>query len=206
MAKNYQPLYFSITFLVRNLVFRPFGGIKVLHGDRVPMSGAVIIAANHTSFADPPVVACATGRRMNFMAKSELFKPPVFGPLIRKVGAFPVHRGEADTEAIRKTLSLLADGEAILVFPEGGRGDGKTLQPANKGVTLLARKSGAAVLPVGIVGAQKWLPHGAKFPKRQRITVNFGKPFTYSQASEEGDFGKVLMMRIVDLIAEAGGP
>ncbi len=170
------------------------------------MSGPVIVAANHTSFGDPPVVACATTRRLNFMAKSELFKPFLFGSLIRRIGAFPVHRGEADTEAIRMTLDLLKDGEAVLVFPEGRRGGGLELLPANKGVTLLARKSGAPVLPVGVCNTDKWLPHGAKFPRRTRLTVNFGVPFTYSEIGENAKekFGEVLMERIAELVREGG--
>lgn len=173
------------------------------------MEGPLIVAANHVSFADPPAVACATNRRLNFMAKSELFKPPLFGPFIRRLGAFPVHRGEADTEAVRKTLELLSKGEAVLVFPEGGRGDGKTLGQANKGVTLLARKSGAAVIPVGLVGTREWLPPGAKFPRRKRITAAFGEPFTYAEiqqqfGSEAKDkFAEELMSRIAALIKQA---
>ncbi len=208
--RNWDSVYFAVTFGIRNLIFRPFGGIRVMHGEQVPMEGALIVAANHTSFGDPPVVACATGRRLNFMAKAELFKPPIFGSLIRRLGAFPVHRGEADTEAIRHTLDLLAEGEAVLVFPEGGRGDGKTLQPANKGVTLLARKSGAQVIPVGLCDTDKWLPYGAKLPKRQRVTASFGVPFSFADfetkyGREAKDmFGKILMERIAELMREGG--
>lgn len=208
--RNWDPAYFAVTFGIRNLIFRPFGGIRVMHGERVPMEGPLIVAANHTSFGDPPAVACATGRRLNFMAKAELFKPPIFGPLIRRLGAFPVHRGEADTEAIRHTLDLLAQDEAVLVFPEGGRGDGKTLQPANKGVTLLARKSGAQVIPVGICDTDKWLPQGSKFPRRQGVTVSFGAPFSFvdveSKYGREAEdmFGKILMERIAELMREGG--
>ena len=174
------------------------------------MEGSVIVAANHASFADPPVVAISTNRRLNFMAKAELFKPPIFGPLIRRIGAFPVHRGVADTEAVKHTLALLDDGEAVLVFPEGGRGDGKTLGEANKGVTLLAMKSGARVLPVGVAGTHKWLPHGAKFPKRVRLTVSFGEPFTFAEVQERYGkdaremFGRILMEKIAELVREGG--
>jgi 1-acyl-sn-glycerol-3-phosphate acyltransferase len=144
------------------------------------------------------------------MAKAELFKPPVFGPLIRRIGAFPVHRGVADTEAVKHTLALLADGEAVLVFPEGGRGDGKTLGEPNKGVTLLAMKSGAPVLPVGVAGSHRWLPQGAKFPRRVRLTVAFGEPFTfaYIQRGHGTDarnaFGPIIMEKIAVLVREGG--
>lgn len=174
------------------------------------MEGAVIVAANHASFADPPVVAISTNRRLNFMAKAELFKPPFFGPLIRRIGAFPVQRDVADTAAVKHTLALLADGEAVLVFPEGGRGDGKVLGEANKGVTLLAMKSGARVQPVGIAGSHLWLPQGAKFPRRVRLTVSYGEPFTFAdvQASHGKEareaFGSILMEKIAELVREGG--
>jgi 1-acyl-sn-glycerol-3-phosphate acyltransferase len=210
LAKNADPVYFAVLNFVRHIIFPPFGGVRVLHRERMPMEGAVIVAANHASFADPPVVAISTNRRLNFMAKSELFKPPIFGPLIRRIGAFPVHRGVADTEAVKHTLALLADGEAVLVFPEGGRGDGKTLGEANKGVTLLAMKSGAPVLPVGVAGSHKWLPQGAKFPRRVRLTVSFGEPFTFAEVQEQHGkeardmFGKILMEKIAELVREGG--
>jgi 1-acyl-sn-glycerol-3-phosphate acyltransferase len=209
VARNFDPIYAFVRFTVRNLVFRPFGGIRAVHTERIPMEGALIVAANHTSFADPPLVACSQTRRLRFMAKAELFKP-VFGAIIRRVGAFPVHRGEADMEAVRTTLRLLAEGEAVLVFPEGARGDGKTLRPANKGVTLLARKSGAKVLPVGICDTDRWLPAGAKLPRRKRLTIVFGEPFTYAdieaahgEAAKE-QFGLELMSRIAALVREGG--
>lgn len=210
MAKNADPVYFTVLSLVRYGVFPPFGGVRVLHRERMPMEGAVIVAANHASFADPPVVAVSTNRRLNFMAKAELFKPPIFGPLIRRIGAFPVHRGVADTEAVKHTLALLADGEAVLVFPEGGRGDGKTLGEPNKGVTLLAMKSGALVLPVGVAGSHLWLPQGAKFPRRVRLTVSFGEPFRFSDVQRDhgpearSRFGEVLMQKIAELVREGG--
>ncbi|MDQ2985501.1 MAG: 1-acyl-sn-glycerol-3-phosphate acyltransferase [Armatimonadota bacterium] len=210
MAKNADPIYFAVLNFVRYGVFLPFGGVRVLHGERMPMSGPVILAANHASFADPPVVAVSTNRRLNFMAKAELFKPPVFGPLIRRIGAFPIQRDVADTAAVKHTLALLADGEAVLVFPEGGRGDGKTLGEANKGVTLLAMKSGAPVLPVGIAGTHLWLPQGAKFPRRARLTVAFGEPFTFSAVEgrhgkdARNAFGDILMEKIAELVREGG--
>jgi 1-acyl-sn-glycerol-3-phosphate acyltransferase len=210
LAKNADPVYFAVLNFVRYCIFPPFGGVRVLHRERMPMEGAVIVAANHASVADPPVVAISTNRRLNFMAKAELFKPPVFGPFIRRIGAFPVHRGVADTEAVKHTLALLADGEAVLMFPEGGRGDGSTLGEANKGVTLLAMKSGAPVLPVGVAGTHKWLPAGAKFPRRVKLTVAFGEPFTFADVqSEHGKearnmFGIILMERIAALVREGG--
>lgn len=180
-----------------------------MYSERFPKSGAVIVASNHASFADPPAAACASPRQLRFMAQAQLFVP-IFGGLIGRLGAFPVHRGEADTQAIRTALDCLANGEALLVFPEGRRGDGKVLLPANKGLSLLARKSGAWVLPVGICNTHKKLPKGAKFVRFCRVTVVFGEPFRYqnvvdgSDGDLKKDFGNFLMERIAELMREGG--
>jgi 1-acyl-sn-glycerol-3-phosphate acyltransferase len=178
---------------VRYCVFTPLGGFRVEGLANVPLQGPLIVAANHVSFADPPAIGCAMPRPVRFMAQAGLFKPPIFGPTIRKLGAFPVHRGEADKAAIRHALELLDQGWALLVFPEGRRGDGQRLGPANRGVELLAKRSGAPVLPAGILGTARWLPKGAKIPRPTRITVRFGEPFAWDASF---NFDERLMMEI----------
>lgn len=201
--------YWLIRGLVKWCFFRLWGGFRVLHSERFPKSGGVIVASNHTSFADPPAAGCASPRQLRFMAQAQLFVP-IFGALIRRLGSFPVHRGEADTQAIRTALECLARGEALLVFPEGRRGDGKVLLPANKGISLLARKSGAWILPVGICNTHKKLPKGAKFAKFCRVTVVFGEPFRYQDVVDDSggkskeEFGDFLMERIAELMREGG--
>lgn len=202
--------YDFVRWFVRNTFFRLTGGLKGIGRENVPKEGAVIIAPLHVSNLDPPAVACTCPRRLNFMAKEELFKVPVLGPIIRSLDAFPVKRGEGDTEAIRHTISQLEKGATVLVFPEGTRGDGVHLQPINKGVTMLARRSGAWVVPVGMVGTHKVLPKGQSKPKWHKIRVVYGKPFRYSdiQAANEREarelFADKLQSEIVRLCHENG--
>lgn len=197
--------------VVRHVVMRLLGGYRRRHAERVPMIGPLIVAPVHFSFIDPPLVGCAMPRALRFMAKEELFRAPVFGPLIRSVGSFPVRRGAGDVEAIKLAIELLKAGNAVLVFPEGTRGDGRTLQPINQGVALLAKRSGAPVLPVGVSGTERVLPRGAKFPRRRRMTVVFGEPLRYADVT--GDlpdrvarerFGEELARRLIALTREAG--
>ncbi len=211
MARERDLFYKFVRFKVRWLFFGPLGGLSVVHRGRVPESGPVILAPNHVSFLDPPAVACSSRRHLRFMAQHDLFKSPIFGWLIRRLGSFPVRRGKADTTAIRTALRVLQNGEALLVFPEGGRGDGRTLQSANKGVTLLALMSGAAVVPVGICNTDRMMPKGAKFPRRSRVTVVFGEPFTYAEVESrlgrkeaKRKFGEILMGKIAALMHEGG--
>lgn len=200
LIEHGDSVYRSVRWLVRNLVFQPLGGFRVEGIENVPRRGPLIVAANHVSFADPPAVACAMPRPVRFMAQAGLFRPPLFGPLIRRLGAFPVHRGEPDKAAIRRAIELLDEGWALLIFPEGQRGDGKHLGEANRGVELLAKKSGAPILPVGIIGTRRWLPKGAKLPRPTRITVRFGHPFAWMN---DGDFRSNLMLRISALCGVA---
>ncbi|MFQ3586433.1 MAG: lysophospholipid acyltransferase family protein [Fimbriimonadaceae bacterium] len=211
MASIKTAWYWFVRNLVRVLFFGAGGGFRVYGADRVPREGAIIVAPVHVSTLDPPAVACGLPRMLAFMAKAELFEFPLFGSLIRSLGAFPVRRGEGDTEAIRLTLRLLGEGRAVLVFPEGTRGDGQRMLPVNRGVAMLAKRSGATVLPVGLAGTAKRLPRGASFPRFGRVTVFFGEPFRYSDLGgtgreQERAFGAELQSRLLDACRQAGFP
>ncbi len=191
-------------------LFAAAGGLEWVHEERVPKMGSLIVAPNHLSFADPPAVGSATHRPLCFMAKKQLFVP-VVGRVLKMVGAFPVDRGSADLAAIRKAQALLRAGEAVLVFPEGTRGDGRSLGEPNQGVALLAKLASAPVIPVAVVGSDRFLPKGAKLPRRAKISIVWGEPFTYASVAEGLDekearrrFALTLMERIRDLAAERG--
>jgi 1-acyl-sn-glycerol-3-phosphate acyltransferase len=204
--------YGFVRWLVRVFFFKFSGGFRAVGLENVPRTGALIVAPNHASHLDPPATACAMPRPIAFMAKKELFGHKLFGALIRSLDAFPVQRGEGDTEAIRKTLKLLQEGRAVLVFPEGTRGPGERLLPFNKGVGMIAKRSGAAVLPVGIVGtAAKW-GRGSKKPKWGKVAVVFGRPFSYgdvagrsSEAEAREAFVRELEKRILEACEQGGG-
>jgi 1-acyl-sn-glycerol-3-phosphate acyltransferase len=179
-----HPTWFAfVRWLVKTFFFSIKGGLSGIGTENIPLDGPVIFAPVHMSHLDPPAVACACKRRLRFMAKEELFKVPVLGPLIATLGAYPVKRGEGDTESIRKTLALLGEGEAVLVFPEGTRGDGESMGPINKGVALFAKKSGAPVMPIGIVGTQIVMPRGKSKGQRHPTKVIYGRPFFYQEVS-----------------------
>ena len=204
--------YDFVRWFVRNSFFRLTGGLKGTGRENVPKTGAVIIAPNHVSNLDPPAVACTCPRRLNFMAKEELFKVPILGPIIRSLDAFPLKRGEGDTEAIRHAIAQLEAGKTVIIFPEGSRGDGVSLQPMTKGATMLARRTGATVVPVGIVGTHKVLPKGQSKPKRGKVLVAYGKPFTYKEIEAQygktakDAFGDELQKRILELCHANGLP
>jgi 1-acyl-sn-glycerol-3-phosphate acyltransferase len=199
------PLIYHLATGVYRLFVLPFrGGIRGIGADRVPSTGGMILASVHMSHLDPPCLAITLPkRRLRALAKEELWKNKIFGAIIEGVGAFPVKRGVGDTESIRKCLSILQNGEAMIVFPEGTRNDGITMNPLHPGVAMLAKKSGVPVVPAGIAGTQK----GAK----GRVTIVYGEPMLYNEIAKGRNervarqaFLDELASRIQGLCREAG--
>ncbi|HLP00184.1 MAG TPA: lysophospholipid acyltransferase family protein, partial [Fimbriimonas sp.] len=153
MASKAHPTWFAFCrWFSWFFFYRRYGGFRSVGSENIPATGPVIFAPNHVSHCDPPAVACGCRRRMRFMAKSELFDHKLLGWLISSLGAFRVSRGESDLESIRVAMELLDQGEAILIFPEGGRGDGKQMLPMARGVAMLAKRNNAQIIPVGLIG------------------------------------------------------
>ncbi len=213
MPGRHQTWYSFVRWLVKSVYFTARGGLTPIGLENFPKVGAVIVAPLHISHLDPPAVACAADRHLRFMAKAELFKVPILGRIIASVGAYPVRRGEGDTEAIRVTLKMLEDGEAVLVFPEGTRGDGVEMGAMNKGIVFFAKKSGALVMPVGVIGTNVVMPRGKGKGRSHPMKIVFGKPFTYreavngvSSADAKAAFAARLQSEILALCHENGYP
>lgn len=134
------------------------------------------MVVNHLNLADSPLVAVSLGRKAIFMAKEELFRSRFSSYFVGKFGAFPVHRGQLDRKAMREAERVLAEGLALVMFPEARRSKNAQLQPAFPGSALIALHSGAPVLPVAITGTER-IKGAAWLLRRPRITVNIGQPF-----------------------------
>lgn len=150
---------------------------RVRGRENVPAKGPLLVVANHLSLVDPPLLGVSLGRKTIFMGKEELFRPRFTGYFIRSFGAFPVRRGRIHREALRQANRILAEGIALVMFPEGTRSKDARLQSAFPGSALIALSNGIPVLPVGIAGTENikgktWLL------RRPRITVNIGHPFS----------------------------
>jgi 1-acyl-sn-glycerol-3-phosphate acyltransferase len=165
-----------------------FGRLKVIGRENVPHTGGVVLAANHSSYADPPLVGIGAPRRIHYMAKSELFAVPVMGPLIARVGAFPVRRGAADRQALRIAHDLLTGGEAVVIFYEGGRSPDGKLLPPELGPAMIALRAGVPVVPTAIINADLMLPPRGKGMRFTHVTVVYGAPLTFPHlAGKAGD-------------------
>jgi len=177
----------------------------------VPAQGPVLLVANHQSVLDPPLVGGAVDRHLSFLAKAELFSIPLFGRLIRALNARPVRREGADAAALREALRTLAEGRALLIFPEGTRGTEGELRPAKAGAGMLAVLSGAAVVPVYITGSGSAWPRGRRWPRRSAVAVTFGPPLSFAgdgtRARKEryAEASRVMMAAIAELRDQSTG-
>lgn len=194
-------------------ILRLFFGLRSRGEEHVPAEGPVLLVANHASFLDPPLVGSATRRRLSFMAKAELFEVPGLGGLIRRLGARPVRREGADAGALRTGLRVLRDGGALLVFPEGTRGEEGVLGPARPGAGMLAVLGRAPVVPVYISGSGRAWPRGRRMPRPGggRLTVTFGPPISLPESGEgnrKDDYEAISrhMMAAIASLRDSAGP
>lgn len=202
----------GIIFLLAKIIFR----LRIVGHSNIPNEGRVIIAANHASYLDPPLVGCSIVRRVNFMAMAELFRNPFCRAMYRVLGGFPVKRREADAGAIRHAVRLLKDGKVVMIFPEGTRSYDGRLQEPRGGVGMIVALSRAKVVPAFIKGTEKALPRDSWRLKAIPVTIYFGRPLDFADELKGLDDKKVLSdkrkmlyniinMKIMDEIAKLQG-
>ncbi len=176
--------YFIGWCLFRTL-FALYFRCRYFGAGRVPKTGPVILAANHASVLDPPLVGTGLKRGVNYLARDTLFRFPGFGALLRSWKVVPVDRDGAGAAGLRAILDRLQRGGAILLFPEGTRTRDGRLQPARSGIGLTVIKSAAPVVPVRVFGSFEAYGRAARFPKPHRLTVKFGEPLIFEKLRAE---------------------
>ncbi len=144
--------------------------------ENIPGTGGAIVASNHLSLLDVPLLGYAIGRESRFPAKPELFSHPLLANVLLSLGGFPITRGEADRKALTFSEKVLREGGILAIFPEGSRSRDGSLQPFHRGVAMLAMGLGVPIIPAAITGSDRSLPVGHFFPKASRIEIAFGAP------------------------------
>lgn len=167
-----NPLYRLCWLLIRCFMIF-FCRLKILGAENVPMTGAMILASNHVSLVDPPFLGSSLNRPLFYMAKKELFAGHFFGPLIRRVNAFPVNRAIFDKAALEKSRDILNSGGGIIMFPEGTRSRNGQLGKAKPGIGMLARSALVPIVPVYIHNSGKSC---LSILNHKRLVISFGRP------------------------------
>lgn len=189
---------FKVIFrIIYKLLFR----YQVEGAENIPGQGGVIIAANHLSYLDPPLVGIAIKRRATYMAKSSLFHNPLISWFVRMF-SIPVDRDTAKPSTIKTAVNALKEQKVLVIFPEGGRRRGNRPAEGRRGVGMLAALSRVPVVPAYIEGTDRALPVGAKFIRPAKVKIRFGRPMKIEQAEKTKDFQKRVAQEVMERIEE----
>ena len=197
-------IIYSIAWVPCWLLFRVLLRWRVTGLENIPAGGA-IIAPNHQSFWDIPLLGVALkGRHAHFMAKAELFQNPVFGWIIRTLLAFPVKRGAPDRAAIRHAIEMLKNGDLVTIFPEGTRSKTGRLGAPEAGLSLIAAKADVPIVPVAIYGSRLIFSKTQFLPQ---IKIHFGNPINICeinsvQGEDRTDVGAMVMQAIAAILQQ----
>jgi len=198
-----NPYYWFCYNLIR-LVGRVCFRLRVVHRERMINHGPVILASNHESYLDPPLVGSVADRAIFFLARKTLLAGPFFGWLLPKLNVIPVDQEGGDRSALKALIRILKAGEGTLVFPEGERTLDGRMRPALPGLGFVIAKTLAPVVPMRIFGAREAWPRGSARVRFRRITVVVGEPihFTAADLQPPGkDVYQRLSQRVMDAIA-----
>lgn len=200
-----------VTWLLLHVFFGLYLRWKVFSRERVPLNGQVILAANHASFLDPPLVGTALPRPINYLARKSLFRFPVLGSVLRYWDAVPVDRDGGGGSGFKEILDRLNRGGAIILFPEGTRSPDGNFLPARSGIGLAVIKSDAPVIPVRIFGSHLAYGRPHRFPRPHRVIVKFGHAMDFSALRREAETAskqrvKEIYQQVADqIMAEIAG-
>ena len=202
-----NPVYF-LGWAASRCIFALYFRRRVFHAERVPLQGPIILAANHASFLDPPLVGSALNRDINYLARQSLFRFPVLGAILRWCQAVPVDREGGGAKGLKAILDRLLAGGGIILFPEGTRTHDGQLQPARSGIGLTVIKSSALVIPVRVFGSYEAFGRHVRFPRPRRLTVKFGQPMAFENLRAEAKSCskarvKEIYQQVADEIMEA---
>jgi 1-acyl-sn-glycerol-3-phosphate acyltransferase len=163
--------HYSLAKVVIGVALRAATRWEVVGRERIPRSGGLVVASNHVSFWDPPLIGAVLPREVHFLAKEELFSNPVFGALIRSFHAIPIRRGMVDLSGMARAVATLRRGEAMMMFPEGTRMRDGELHPARPGVGMMAVNADVPIVPCYISGSGR---PGRWLMRKSRVRISFG--------------------------------
>ncbi len=198
-------LIYGLLWVLFNGFFRTFLRLRVFGSEHFPRTGGIIVAANHASYSDIPVLGCAIRRRVFFLGRSNLFPNILINWVIQRLGWIPLKTHRLDRKAFGEALTLLHNGKPVVFFPEGCRAEDGTLQPGRPGIGYLVAESQCQVIPAFISGTFTVLPPGAMWPRFVPVSVTFGKPLSFPKFQKNGrakEFYEQVGLSVMKHIAE----
>ncbi|MEO7429172.1 MAG: lysophospholipid acyltransferase family protein [Acidimicrobiales bacterium] len=168
------------------LLFKLFGRVQVIGSEKIPVDGAFVLAPVHRSNVDFALSSLVTKRPMRYMGKDSIWKSKLLGRFVSMLGAFPVHRGSADRDALKACTDIVEGGSPLVMFPEGTRCTGPVIEELFDGTAYVAAKAGVPIVPVGIGGSEAMMPKGAKLPRRSKLVLLVGEPIPAPARTEAG--------------------
>jgi 1-acyl-sn-glycerol-3-phosphate acyltransferase len=192
-------IWYALCRWTAQICLRVAYGLTVRGMENIPRRGRVIIASNHRSNLDPPILGSLVPREMHFFAKEELFRNRVLGSLIRSLNAFPVRRGQFDRESLSRSVEVLKNEGALIFFPEGTRAPADGFLKAKLGLGWVVALASSPILPVYIHGSTA---KAFRFRGRPQISVTFGKPVPPESLIDPTLRGKTLYQSVSDRVVE----
>jgi 1-acyl-sn-glycerol-3-phosphate acyltransferase len=178
-------LSYRLGWMMFRTMFATYFRWRTFTPENVPLEGGVIIASNHSSYLDPPLVGSGVRRDINYLARESLFRFPGMGALLRSWNSVPVDRDGGGARGLKAILDRLLAGGAIILFPEGTRSRDGKLQAAHSGIGLTVIKSTAPVVPVRVFGTYEAYGRHIKFPRPHRVMVKYGRPMNFGALRAE---------------------
>ena len=208
--KHHNAMLYRIAKFFARIFFYSYFRLNVVGREHIPKEGACIVVGNHTSFLDPMLICAIFDRPIHYITYAFFYFHPLIHWFCKRVYCIPVKKEGNDISALKQSLRLLKRDECVGIFPEGVRSESGKLGPGQPGGALIALKSGAPILPIGIIGAYEAFPRGSRFPKPRQITVIVGEPFsleTYRPHDKKsGEFQEagtdIMMERIAELCGQ----
>jgi 1-acyl-sn-glycerol-3-phosphate acyltransferase len=201
LKKRLSLAWYAFARALVELVCRLVWRVEIRDKDKIPASGAYVIAPVHRSNIDTLLSGCLTRRRIRFMGKDSLWKYKWSAALFSSLGAFPVHRGTPDREALRQCEEAVRGGEPVVLFPEGTRQSGPKLHPLFEGAAFVAGRAGVPIVPVGIGGSEWAMPKGSKRISPVKVVMVVGDPIPPPARGEGGRLTRRTVTETTDHLA-----
>ncbi|MDQ3543696.1 MAG: 1-acyl-sn-glycerol-3-phosphate acyltransferase [Actinomycetota bacterium] len=182
----FSRLAYQVVRAIVATVCRLYTRMSIEGRENIPKAGAFVLSPVHRSYVDTPIACAVTRRRLRYMGKDTLWKHRWSGWTLSALGGFPVSRGTADREALKRCIAVLESGQPLVLFPEGERKSGPIVQPLFDGAAYVALRAGVPIVPVGIGGTERVMPKGARFVYPRKVHIIIGEPIMPEVQTDSG--------------------